>query len=335
MNNKTKDKSLGKSSLVLVAGTLTLAAVALLTANRVDREKPPQNSVEPDPMYIALEQGRTNEAKSIARDFINQNLANKDPEIQDQVTQRRIALGYLTARDEGYGAAKEVFDHAAKEHKGTEAQDPAYGKLDDQAAYQAVACLQGQGKREEARDALLDFIKERPLSPLVYGAHKRYIQLFRDEDHEAANIALQEAITAQEEHRKAQIAACGPKVIRHYLSLKGLKVPSLDELKVRAATTESGTTLKGMKEAFRASGVEAKGLLTNLVDFLKTTTPFVWLKDDHYLLVITVLPRGVRVYDPFIDDEINMPLNVAPDSHFRATILSLSTQTVSSQTSVN
>lgn len=102
--------------------------------------------------------------------IIAQNERSKDKKAQDEVAAARMRLGYVLAKSDGYAKAREVFLAAAKSYKGTGAVDPEWGRLDDQAAYQAAVCLVGEGKKDEARNEFRQILKDRPLSPVVFAS---------------------------------------------------------------------------------------------------------------------------------------------------------------------
>lgn len=309
---------------LLTAGGLT--AVLLLTGIGIHQFPKEQVGVKPkgDEFAALLESKPAEKVAAETKEFIAKNAESADPKVQNDVTRARITMGYAYARQGDLPKARLVFQSAAAEHRGTEAQDPAFGRLDDQAAYQAVAALQGQNKPEEAITDWLKFIKERPLSPLVYGAHKRLIQL--DESggrHDEFNRALQVAIEKQEAHRKEQIVACGPKIIRHLQVMRGQTPDSIAEIKQDCGTQADGTSLSGMVTGLARRGIEAEGYKLNRLDFGREKTPFIWLNGDHYVLVLQTNPTSARIYDPAIDNETTVILPDLSSAQFAAPILRL------------
>lgn len=312
-----------KSSLFTWAGlavAVTVTGVAVYQFSREHHVKAPTG----DRFANLLETKPPKEVTDEVREFITEHQSSTDPEVQNKVTRARITMGYAYARKGDLPEARTVFLAAAAQHKGTEAQDPAFGKLSDQAAYQAVAALQGQGKPKEATAEWLKFIEQRPLSPLVYGAHKRLIQLDESgERHDEFNRALQVAIEKQEAHRKEQIVACGPKIIRHLQILRGQDPDSIAEIKKDAGTQAGGTTLSGMVRGLAKRGIQAEGYKLNRLDFGREKTPFIWLNGDHYVLVLQTNPTTARIYDPALDNETDVILPDLSSAEFAAPILRL------------
>ncbi|MEI7986677.1 MAG: hypothetical protein WCI55_13710, partial [Armatimonadota bacterium] len=90
------------------------------------------------------------EAQKSPKSFVAKNAESKDKTIQTAVTRARMTTAYESAKKRDFTTARAEFIEASYKHKGTDAMDPGFGTLSDQAAYQAIVCLDADGKKEEA-----------------------------------------------------------------------------------------------------------------------------------------------------------------------------------------
>lgn len=275
--------------------------------------------------HQAFADGDFNSAEQKLTAVIESGKANPDPQVQDQVASAGMTLGYLHARRGDYVKARETFISVSENYAGTDALDPDFGKLDDQAAYQAIVCLQAEGKIKEATAAYIAYIETRPLSPLVHAIYKRLTKDEKDQGkRDEYQRLLQTAITKQEAHARAEIAACGPRVILELFRRDGTALPSIESLTKQCGTNDKGTTLEGMVKALTAHGYSAEGHLLNRVDFAKTALPAIWLAKEHYLLLTKVEAGHATAYDPMTKTERKFRLPAIDDAEFTATVLTLS-----------
>lgn len=265
----------------------------------------------------------TSEKRKYFGSFIEENAGSRDEKVQDAVTSARMRLAYMEsgAKPE---VARELFLEAEEKHSGSEAMDPSFGAMPDQARYQAINCLMIGGKTEQARDEYMAFLKERPLSPLVFGVHKRLLKLRTEgESREEIDRLLQVAVDKQDEHGKREMALCGPRCIEKLVELSERGEIQLSDIEKQAGTTLNGTSMSGMVSALGAAGFQAEGLLVSHADFKTQKLPFIWLDKGHYLLVHSRKNNKFVAYDPFIrnDREIAIP---KAEAQFSATILKIS-----------
>jgi hypothetical protein len=267
----------------------------------------------------------TNKKREYFGNFIEENSSSSDEKIQDAVTSARMRLAYMDAPEKPE-AARELFLEAEQKHSGSDAMDPNFGAMPDQARYQAINCLMIDGKTKQAKSEYFAFLKERPLSPLVFGVHKRLLKLRTEgESREEIDRLLQIAVDKQDEHGKREMALCGPRCIEKLAELHKGEQVQLSEIEKQAGTTLDGTSMSGMVKALGVAGFRAEGMLVNHADFQTQKLPFIWLDKGHYLLVHARKNNKFVVYDPFIrnDREITIP---EANAQFSATILKISSK---------
>jgi tetratricopeptide (TPR) repeat protein len=248
----------------------------------------------------------------------------KDPEVQDVVASARIKLGYLASRSGDMDKAREIFKEAEESYAGSGAMSADFGGLKDQAAYQAAACLMGDGKNAEAEKELKKFIKEYPLSPLVHGASKRLAKLNGGAPDAETEGLLQSAVTKQEKHIRFETSVCGPKLIEYLLPLLGKKSVGYKDLAKRCRTTDQGTTIEGMRDGLKSIGIESFGYAVSRGDLAQIPLPAIWLQDDHYVGLLEVTDKRARVYDPRMRSEQFVELPALDEPTFTASIISFS-----------
>ena len=180
-------------------------------------------------------------------------LAHKgDPklEMQDQVGVARIRTAYLAADRKDFESARNTLMEAAKEYRGTGVAGE-FGGIRDGAEYQAAACLSAEGKKEEARAALVKFLKDEPLSPLARAAYRRLVKLNNGVSRPEDEALLTHDIQLQEKKAKQDMVSCGPKALRIYLKLLAKTPPAEDELAKLCKTDKDGTSMENMRDALK------------------------------------------------------------------------------------
>lgn len=305
MNRRTLSIALGAS--VLAAG---------LSVFVVSHRGPAVRPVAKQPAFSVPSLAQPEALKS----FVAKHEADRRPEVQDQVGAAKLRLGYVTARAEGYGKARAAFLEIAKVHRGTGAQSAAFGGVADQAAYQAIACLAGEGKTEQARTEFEKFMRERPLSPLVNAAYRRLIRLNGGESRPEWDQLLQSAITQQEKRIRFETSVCGPKCLEKLLAGKH----SYKELAKLCGTTDDGTTVAGMRKGLHALGIESWAYQLNRQDLAKVALPAVMLEADHYVLLEKVEGDSATLWDPRDQALRTERLPSSNDPDFTTTLILLS-----------
>lgn len=252
------------------------------------------------------------------RSFVGQHKASKDPRVQDLVTRGAMKLGYAEAEAGRYKEARRTFMNAAASYKGAGHMDPSFGTLKDQAAYQAIVCLAADGKDDMAVAELQAFIKTNPLSPLVYSAHKRLLRMDPD-NRELYDSILQDAKEKQESEGRMAMARCGPLAAAELLRLSRMADTGIQVLERDSGMTADGASMAGLAKALLKQGLLVEGKELNLSDFRKQPAPFIWLADNHYL-VVTKIDDQVHVFDPFLKGPRSLPLP-QQSAAFRAPVL--------------
>lgn len=297
-------------NLLIVCGVVlgvVVAPIAFITITK---------NVEPSKVLVSRE-----DSKSL-HDFIARESNSQDVAVQDKVTNAKMKLAYMASYENPDDARRQFLD-AEQTHRGTEAMDPAFGTQIDQAKYQAINCLLLEGKQDQAKSEYFEFLKNRPLSPLVHAVHKRILSLSTDEEsREKANRLLQQAIDAQAEYVQKELTICGPRCISRLLELEKQEPVDAEKIAVAAQTSEKGTTMTGMSRALKEFGFESRGKLVNQEDFRKGDLPFLWLNQDHYVLVHSRNGSTLNFYDPLIKNDRSIDTSKL-DNQFSATILTI------------
>lgn len=221
----------------------------------------------------------------------------KAPVPTPTVAAARLHEGHRAAESGDWKAARAQFLLAAKAPAPKEAVGP-FGSLSDQGLYQAAATLAGEGRDHEAKRAFLSFIKDRPGSPLVHAAKKR-VDRFGDEAASAeAGRLLQIAVARQEKRIRFETSVCGPKAIAYLLPGFGKEKADYKTLARECGTTDSGTTVEGLRKGLAKHGVESWAYRLNRADLLAAPLPAIALLGDHYIVVERADERTIAFYDP-------------------------------------
>lgn len=295
---------------------VALAATALVTAALLlGRAKPASRAVVAPAPVAPLP--TVQEAPAL-RSYIEKNApVAKTPEARDRLGAARVRLGYAVAKAEGFAKARPIFVATAKAHEGG-AQSAAFGGVADQAAYQAVVCLVGEGKEDEARRGFEAYLRERPLSPLVHAAYRRLARLNGGESRPEWDDLLQKAVSKQEARIRFETSVCGPKCLER-LTGKGYK-----ELAKLCGTTDSGTTVEGMRKGLKALGKESWAARLNREDLGKARLPAIVLQGDHYVVLERIEGERATVWDPRYNASTPWKLPPLGDPDFSATVILLS-----------
>lgn len=314
---------MNSSTKLIFLGSLAVTAVAFLVVPR-QKSKITTTSVSPatQKAYDAFTKLPPNDTSALESTI---KMFEKSPEqaVQNRVTQARMTLGYAYAQKKDFATARKVFTVAEKEHKGTTAMNPDWGTATDQAAYQAMVCLQAQGKIDEAKAEYRKFLKERKFSPLVTAVYRR-LERLNGGNADPADTALIEAATqAQDERVKHEIVICGPKCLAMLLSMDKKPVPKLEDLEKACGTTSEGTTLEGLAKGMTELGYKVKGRELNRADFSRLEAPAMWLTDNHFVLITKIGVDRAEVFDPLAGATRSQTLPPLGDLNFRATILQI------------
>ncbi len=259
-------------------------------------------------------------AEAEYREFVATHAKSPDKAVQDSVGKARLRLGYLVAKKD-FSKAREVFLETKKEYKGTGAMNPEFGSIPDQALYQAAVCLAAEGKSEEAEKEFVKFIQDRPRSPLVQAAHKRLARLNGGESKPEWDELLQKAVTKQEDIARFEMSVCGPKSIAYLLPRLGKEARTYQEIAKLCGTTDSGTTMEGMRKGLSSLGIESYAYRLNRQDLPKAKFPLLLLKDKHYLAAISLEGDVLTVYDPTYGAEMPLPLPSLDNPDFVANVI--------------
>src|SRR5690349_20888065 len=251
----------GLTGLNFIAGLMTSGEPGPIDPRSAEAKEATEARVEAGRTYST---GNHKKAANELRIFINQYEGSSDSDTQDQVAAARMTIGYIQASQKDFTHAKETFKELEAKYTGTGAENPEFGKVTDQAAYQAIVCLQAEGKTDEAVVAYVAFLKDHWDSPLIYAVHKRLRSLGPKEKQEEYERILQESIDKQDKKIRHDLAMCGPNALAYFMRLLSEAPKTVDELAKLCKTTDDGTTMANMAGAFSILGYEAKGYNLNL-----------------------------------------------------------------------
>ncbi|HMS54112.1 MAG TPA: cysteine peptidase family C39 domain-containing protein [Fimbriimonadaceae bacterium] len=252
--------------------------------------------------------------------FVERFSGHPDKQVQDKVGQARIRLAYKAAKEGDVRGAREAFLKTASTYRGTGVMSPEFGGVADGAAYQAAATFNLEGDADRAIVAFKNFMVEYPLSPLVYGAHKRLLKMDPSKSDEY-DALLTKCAKEQSDKSETDRVTCGPKCLIRLAEIKGKKPLPYDQLAQICRTDKAGTTMAGMREGLSALGFRAFGYRLNKRDLSKLIPPALILQGEHYLVLTGRTPTGYLVFDPALDVETNFDPPKNPD--FTLDVLSL------------
>ena len=301
------------SKHLLGGGLFLAAAVGIVMLSRWSPSRSPQN-------YVPLPAEVVQKAASEPKGFVEEFSDSKDVRMQTQVTRARMKLAHHTANQNNYIEARKEFLAAAEEHKGTPAMHPEFGTLTDQARYQSIVCLEASGQKTEAAAEYRKFRQERQLSPLVHLCFRR-LERIEGKALTADEVLLQSAVSAQEKRIRFETSVCGPKCLEKLLPLFGKPATTYQDLAKLCGTTDSGTTMEGLKEGAEKLNLNPIGLELNAKDFRELAKPAIWMLQDHYVAILQIYGDKALVYDPRWQTEEWKPIPAATDEKFRAIVL--------------
>lgn len=324
-----RTKALIGAGLIVALGGLTLIEVTRLRVSnnpspRVTRQKPLSPAAKTldnaDALYARHDYGGAEKGYSA---LVDKWKLSTDKRVQDEVGIARIRLGYLHAKNKDFAKARQAFHTAAKLYRGTGRFNPDFGGIPDAADYQAAVCLSAEGNRQGAEQAFANFIRDWPLSPLVYAAHKRLAGLCGGMTNVKYDQLLQVAVLRQEARAKREQRICGPKALARLLELEDKAGHSLDDLIKLCGTDDKGTSLAGMQKALSSCGLGAFGYRLRGKDFRTMPLPALWLKENHYLVIESIKAGTVYAYDSRLGDTTPTQVPISEPS-FEAVVLTLS-----------
>ncbi len=256
----------------------------------------------------------------VLHDFVKAHGKDLRPTVQDAVGQAEIRLGYVAAHEKNFVQARTAF-LSAKTRTGTGVMDANFGGVSDQAAYQAAVCLVGQENKTQQAHEFRQFIKDRPLSPLCRAC---WVRLHRmGVDTPADNQLFQTAIAKQEAHIRFETSVCGPKAIAEILTLLGRPGQDYKALARVCGTTDTGTTIEGIRRGLQSVGLASFAYRLNRSDFSKVSLPAVYLSQDHYLVVTQFVATGMVAYDSRYGTRSTIKLPDLSDPDFTANVIVL------------
>jgi len=259
-------------------------------------------------------------AKVAYKEFVDKWKTSPDKKVQDEVGAARIRLAYMQAKEKNYKAARATFKEAVREYKGTGTMASDFGGVRDQAAYQAAVCLNAEGKTAEYRAALVEFIKTQPMSPLVHAVYKRLVKLDGKATPEVDQL-LQTAVDAQQKQIRFEMSVCGPKALAYLFKLTGKGDFDYKTLAKECGTTDTGTTIEGLRKCMRLHGLEYYGFQVAKGDLPSVAVPAIYYSGDHYYVVTKIDAEAMTAYDPTFERVQRIPIAANKDPQFNAVLL--------------
>lgn len=252
--------------------------------------------------------------------LIDRKSGSPDPIDQEEVGKTRVRLGFLHAKSGDFNLARATFKEAEQNYRGTHQVDAAFGGVQDQAAYQAAACLSAQHKDAEAKAEFETFLTRYPYSPLVHAVYKRLTKMDPDHTDDYARL-LQKDVDLQVTRSRLEGSMCGPKTVAYLLPLLGKPSVSYKDVAKVAGTGADGTTLQSLRAALKAYGVESYGYKVNRQDLAKMPLPAVAVEFDHYVALTEVASDHAVVFDPRTGTKATKPLPPLDDPDFSLAVL--------------
>lgn len=284
------------------------------------------NGRSPQSMAKSKVDPKLMEAHAKPKEFIAKNETSKDVQVQTLVTRARMTDAYDLAQKKDFASARAEFIEASFKHKGSDAMSPGFGTLPDQAAYQAIVCLEAESKKDEAKKEYRKFMKDRKLSPLVQACFRR-LERLNGKPLDSDEALLQSAIAEQEKRARFETSVCGPKCLEKMLPYLGKSQKGYVELAKLCGTSDQGTSLDGLKKGCESLGLAPVGLELNAKDFNTMKKPFLWLQTDHYLAILEIKNGKAHIFDPRYKLDTWQPLPKEDEGGFRATVLAFEVPT--------
>ena len=322
-----------KPVLILASAALAFTGISLFGLRKLNEpapsgiyESPEANVVykarkEIDDLYARADWTK---AKADYSNFVETYKWSSNKEIQDEVANARLRIGYVAAKEKNFDEARSVLEDADKEYRGTGAADPFYGSLNDQAAYQSVVCIESSGDQAGAEKGYLMFMKERPSSPLVHACWRRLKRISGGKSKPEHDEAFQAAVSKASKKRAIESAMCGPKSIAEILQVTKGTTLDYQVIAKECEVGKDGVSLEKMIEVLQTHGIKSEAFELNAKDFRSMSLPAIWLKDRHYVVLIERFGDSVRVYDSLYNSRTLDPLPKEDDSDFRAVVLKIS-----------
>lgn len=285
--------------------------------------RPTANAVDSLPSQEALEAVASNPKGALPqlRKEIESAKVESNVKKSDVVAAKAMRSAHAMAKAKDFGTARQAFLLVDKGYSGSGALNPDYGSVPDQARYQAIVCLVAEGKKSEAQKEFREFLKSRPTSHMAVQAFRRLVRLNGGVEDPKDIELYEKALHQQEVATKSAIAACGPKVVQRYLSeFRGKYTPFAD-IQAACRQTEEGTTMLDMVRALTQYKVGGEGMQLNAPDFRRQPIPFIWLMDDHFVLVEKRNHTTLHAWDPMLNGPRDVKLPTETDSTFQASVI--------------
>ncbi len=285
-------------------------------------------SCSPHPRYdsrsttLTLDWLRKDPSPAAANEALNRAEALEARGASTEAAALRTALAYRAADERDFPRARAHFERVTLQAPATPEDDRALWDYADRARYQAAVCLQAEGDKAGALSAYRAYLAEAVPGRYVHAVARRLSKLDPGSAEPDGRL-VQRALDARSEHAKQAKSACGPLVVREALRRLHRPAPSVETVRQWCGTGGEGTTMAGMAAAFARAGVAAQGHRLNRADFARLSPPAVWLRGDHFVLILGVDGDRARVYDPNAGGESTVGLPPYSDGRFTADVLVL------------
>lgn len=315
-----------KLGIGIVCVTFAVAGVGgLVVALHRPRLRPEQPTIVRKPVTPMPSRS---EMRKEYGEIVAKNKRNPSPASQDKVGQAEMRLAYLDAGDRDFASSRARFLQAAR-IKGTGAKSPDFGGINDQAAYQAAACLVAEKRQPEAVKAFRAFLTDYPMSPLVFAVRKRLIAMNGGKANAADDALVQKDLAAQEKRARFESAVCGPKTLAYLVTNRLIQpdpkfaatAQDYEALSNLCGTTDRGTSIDGLRKGLRQIGIPSYGLELNRKDFDKLPLPAILLEGDHYFAVLERHAAKIVVFDTLMNSKRDVSLPPSDDADFRAVVV--------------
>lgn len=198
--------------------------------------------------------GRYKEAEIAAARVIDLTKDSKDPQKREHVARAKYILVFSAARRNDFALARKRFDDLQKEASSLSDKgkldaesDWSTNTLEEEGAYQRAVCASAMGDKKTAEAELIQFMRDYPESPLIYGAIQRIERMHNGSLPKEAKVAWMEAsgtaVVRQRERDRArliELAMCTPECLAELLCRYG-KAADTQSLAKEMKTSERGT----------------------------------------------------------------------------------------------
>jgi len=253
--------------------------------------------------------GKFADAEVDAKRVIATSGKSTSADAKRQVVLARQVVAYSAARQHDMKTARAEF--AAMEREASKlpqggvqvapAGMEAQASLTEEATYQHAVCTGALGQTAAAEREYLGFLTKYPDSPLINAVRLRIERMHGGEMPAADQPIWDRSVKVARMHlldTERGASMCGPECLAEMIRRQGGQA-QVTRLANEMGTDARGTSLSALSRAAAHHGFATKGLALTMKGLTKEKFPVVALiNQSHYVLVESVAPAGVRIWDP-------------------------------------